>query len=116
MRHVQTLVSVFGCVMDFMSELRPWIAPGARASRPGAAILAVTEGEREPPSLMNLWNLRRLGLMCSRTLGIWMAEDPEASSQRFPENLDVLLALNANSEVWDHVVGSFCLRIRGFHL
>lgn len=51
------------------------------------------------PSPLDLWRLRRLGLECSRALGVWMAEDPESLPQRFLEALPTLLALNARPEV-----------------
>ncbi|CAM9465103.1 unnamed protein product [Sphacelaria rigidula] len=50
------------------------------------------------PSPLDLWRLRRLGLECSRALGVWMAEDPESLPQRFLEALPTLLALNARPE------------------
>lgn len=74
-----------------MGELRPWIAPGERAASMAAAAAA--------PSPIDVWVLRRLGLDCSRALGMWVAEDPESLSQGFLEGLPVLLALNARRDV-----------------
>lgn len=87
-------MTVFDCIFDFMSELRPWIAPTPKAA--SAMDLAAAASQ---PSLADLWMLRRLGLSCSRALGMWIAEDPESMPQKFTESLPALLALNARSEV-----------------
>lgn len=92
---VQTLVGLFGCVLDFISEIRPWIVSGAVSSKaPGPG-----GGSGSAMSLADLWAMQKLGLECSRVLGVWVAEDPESLPQRFLDALPVLLALNASTEV-----------------
>ena len=86
---MQTLVSLFGCVLDFLSEIRRWVVVEAGSPPPSTAA----------PSIVDLWAMQRLGLECSRVLGVWVAEDPESLPQRFLEALPVLLALNAGAEV-----------------
>lgn len=92
-------------MLDFFSEIRRWIVvtppsgsggsgAGARADQKGGA-----ESPSSAPSIVDLWAMRRLGLECSRVLGVWVAEDPESLPQRFLEVLPVLLALNAGAEV-----------------
>lgn len=99
--------------MDFFLEIRRWIvaapAPtnggGGGGGRGGIARAKEEEegAEAEPspsaPSIVDLWAMQRLGLECSRVLGVWVAEDPESLPQRFLEVLPVLLALNAGVEV-----------------
>lgn len=90
-------------MLDFFSEIRRWVvfAPavtrgsGARAAGAGAR----AESASSVPSIVDLWAMQRLGLECSRVLGVWVAEDPESLPQRFLEVLPVLLALNAGVEV-----------------
>ena len=87
-------------MLDFLSEIRRWVvaapAPhgGARAGQDGKAALSSSA-----PSIVDLWAIKRLGLECSRVLGVWVAEDPESLPQRFVEVLPVLLALDAGAEV-----------------
>lgn len=108
----QTLVGLFGCVLDYFSEIRRWvIAPGtAVPSGTGGSGKGRAEDCGEDtfsaataPSIVDRWAMQRLGLACSRTLGVWVAEDPESLPQKFLENLPVLLALDVGVEVrgWD---------------
>lgn len=88
-------MGLFGCVLDFLSEIRPWICPsvGESATKESGQASAMA------PSIVDLWAMQRLGLECSRVLGVWVAEDPESLPQRFLEALPVLLALKAGDEV-----------------
>ena len=94
---LQTLVGLFGCVLDFLSEIRPWIT--GDGSSGGSDDVASRIGSELAPSAVDLWALQRLGLECSRVLGVWVAEDPESLPQRFLDALPVLLALGAAEEV-----------------
>lgn len=97
-------------MLDFFSEIRRWIvvAPASPSGGSGGGSGARAEGngggeaaESSPsaPSIVDLWAMQRLGLECSRVLGVWVAEDPESLPQRFLEVLPVLLALDAGAEV-----------------
>eukprot|EP00903_Cladosiphon_okamuranus_P014719 g13639.t1 len=102
----KTLVGLFGCVLDFFSEIRRWIVvtpPGgsSRGANARANQKRGTESSSSAPSIVDLWAIQRLGLECSRVLGVWVAEDPESLPQRFLEVLPVLLALNAGEEAPD---------------
>lgn len=107
---LKTLVGLFGCVLDFFSEIRRWVvvdpapAPtsgggGGGGSSTRAAQEGGAESSQSAPSIVDLWAMQRLGLECSRVLGVWVAEDPESLPQRFLEVLPVLLALHAGGEV-----------------
>lgn len=99
-RPTKTLVSLFGCVLDFFSEIRRWVvvAPAVRAAGE-AGTEESPPSTAAAPSIVDLWAMQRLGLECSRVLGVWVAEDPESLPQRFLDALPVLLALNAGVEV-----------------
>lgn len=80
-------------MFDFIAEIRPWIVPSVGSSGEDAT------AKRPVPSLVDTWAMQRLGLECSRTVGVWVAEDPESLPQRFVDALPVLLALRARAEV-----------------
>lgn len=72
-------------MFDFLSEIQPWIIP---------------RSDKVPsPSLVDRWAMQKIGLACSRAVGIWVSEDPESLPQRFVNALPVLLALKAGEEV-----------------
>lgn len=89
-------------MLDYFSEIRRWIVPDTSVPS-GNNARAEKEGKETcssaAPSIVDLWAMQRLGLACSRTLGVWVAEDPESLPQRFLENLPVLLALKVGVEV-----------------
>ncbi|CAM9854133.1 unnamed protein product [Ectocarpus sp. 12 AP-2014] len=93
----KTLAGLFGCVLDFLSEIRRWVLAVSHSTGGDADSGSASAG----PSIVDLWALHRLGLECSRVLGVWVAEDPESLPQRFLEALPVLLALNAGEEAPD---------------
>ncbi|CAM9396737.1 unnamed protein product [Ectocarpus sp. 6 AP-2014] len=93
----KTLVGLFGCVLDFLSEIRRWVLAVSHSTGGDADGGSASAG----PSIVDLWALHRLGLECSRVLGVWVAEDPESLPQRFLEALPVLLALKAGEEAPD---------------
>lgn len=130
----QTLVGLFGCVLDYFSEIRRWVvAPGTAVPSSSTGKDRAEDGAEESssaaatPSIVDRWAMQRLGLACSRTLGVWVAEDPESLPQRFLENLPVLLALDVGVEVRGRGGGSLawlrrtcvctcvcvCARVRG---
>eukprot|EP00752_Nemacystus_decipiens_P010838 g9636.t1 len=99
----KTLVGLFGCVLDFFSEIRRWIVVAPAPPYAGDVSVraeqdAVAESSPSRPSIVDLWGMQRLGLECSRVLGVWVAEDPESLPQKFLEVLPVLLALDAGAE------------------
>lgn len=91
----KTLVGLFSCVLDFLSEIRRWVLVVSPSSGSDADSGSASAGL----SIVDLWALNRLGLECSRVLGVWVAEDPESLPQRFLEALPVLLTLSAGEEV-----------------
>ncbi|CAM9275994.1 unnamed protein product [Hapterophycus canaliculatus] len=94
----KTLVGLFGCVLDFFSEIRRWIvAPSPQSGGGGGG----RDSPAAVPSIVDLWAMQKLGLQCSRVLGMWVAEDSESLPQRFLEALPVLLALRAGEEIPD---------------
>ncbi|CAB1117298.1 unnamed protein product [Ectocarpus sp. CCAP 1310/34] len=104
----KTLVGLFGCVLDFLSEIRRWVLAVSHSTGGDADIGSASAG----PSIVDLWALHRLGLECSRVLGVWVAEDPESLPQRFLEALPVLLALNAGEEARLSAAFCFCFLVR----
>lgn len=97
-------------MLDFFSEIRRWIvAPSPKSGGTGGG-KGVGAGNKTggggdhnspvaAPSIVDLWAMQKLGLQCSRVLGMWVAEDSESLPQRFLEALPVLLALKAGEEV-----------------
>ncbi|CAM9580753.1 unnamed protein product, partial [Choristocarpus tenellus] len=80
-----TLSGLFGSVLEFLSEIRPWILNCRPMGTPeifGA----------------DIWALQRLGLHCARAIGAWAAEDPDSLRSEFLAALPVLLALRAREE------------------
>lgn len=90
-------MGLFGCVLDFLTEIRAWIAPGHDAVA-GESAVKKADGYNAP-SIVDMWKLQRLGLECSRALGVWVAEDTDSLPQRFVGALPVLLGLKASAEV-----------------
>lgn len=59
--------------------------------------------------MVDMWAIQKLGLQCSRVLGMWVAEDSESLPQRFLEALPVLLALKAGEEVRRYMLACLAL-------